>query len=243
MLEFEFTKIKHKTVSSNQHQCTIIDTNYRQVSSSKADSNNSMFDSQVRDNNTPIIWVLGGPGSGKGTQCAKIVDKYHFSHFSTGDLLRDEVASGSERGQQLQAIMKSGDLVSNEQVLGLLEAAMGKVDDSVKGFLIDGYPRQKDQGAAFETAIAPVDIILYFECKDATMVSRILARAAAAAEKRADDNEATIKNRIATFSTNTNEILALYPKQTRRIDAERAVDAIFADVEKYIEAMLAEKKK
>lgn len=198
---------------------------------------------QVRDKNTPIIWVLGGPGSGKGTQCAKIVDKYQFSHFSTGDLLRDEVASGSERGQQLQAIMKSGGLVSNDQVLGLLEAAMAKVDDSVKGFLIDGYPRQKDQGAAFEKAIAPVDIILYFECRDATMVSRILARAAAATEKRADDNEATIKTRIATFSTNTNEILELYPKQTRRIDAERAVEVIFADVEKHIDAMLADKKK
>lgn len=198
---------------------------------------------QVRENNTPIIWVLGGPGSGKGTQCAKIVDKYSFSHFSTGDLLRDEVASGSERGKQLQEIMKSGDLVSNEQVLGLLEIAMGKVDASVKGFLIDGYPRQKDQGAAFEKSIAPVDIILYFECRDETMVARILHRAAQSAEKRADDNEETIKNRIATFSKNTNEILALYPQQTRRIDAERAIDVIFADVEKAIDAMLAAKKK
>lgn len=199
--------------------------------------------SQVRDNKTPIIWVLGGPGSGKGTQCEKIVAKYQFSHFSTGDLLRDEVASGSANGKQLQEIMRKGDLVSNQQVLALLSAAMAKVDASCKGFLIDGYPREKDQGADFEKDISPVDIILYFECRDETMVARIMKRAAQAVEKRADDNEETIKTRIATFSKNTNEILALYPTQTRRIDAERDVDAIFADVVKHIDAMLAQKSK
>lgn len=65
--------------------------------------------------------------------------------------------------------MKKGELVSNDQVLGLLQAAMEKVDASCKGFLIDGYPRQKDQGAAFEKSIAPVDLILYFECKDVNL--------------------------------------------------------------------------
>lgn len=133
--------------------------------------------------------------------------------------------------------MKKGELVSNAEVLSLLENAMKKVSSS-KGFLIDGYPRQKDQGAAFEQAIAPVDLILYFECKDVsqfknsfvyfppslytllqeTMVARILHRASQSAEVRADDNEETIKTRIATFSKNTNEILALYPQQTRRVN-------------------------
>lgn len=194
----------------------------------------------VTETKVPIIWVLGGPGSGKGTQCAKIVEKFGFSHFSTGDLLRDEVASGSEKGKQLQEIMKKGELVSNAEVLSLLENAMKKVSSS-KGFLIDGYPRQKDQGAAFEQAIAPVDLILYFECKDETMVARILHRASQSAEVRADDNEETIKTRIATFSKNTNEILALYPQQTRRINAERGVDDIFADVHGFIDATLVSK--
>ncbi|KAG4073925.1 hypothetical protein HA402_014130 [Bradysia odoriphaga] len=192
----------------------------------------------VSQSTVPIIWVLGGPGSGKGTQCAKIVEKYGFSHFSTGDLLRDEVASGSDKGKELQDIMKRGELVSNAQVLSLLEVAMKKVTNS-KGFLIDGYPRQKDQGAAFEQAIAPVDLILYFECRDETMVARILHRASQSAEVRADDNEETIKTRIATFSKNTNEILVLYPQQTRRIDAERGVDDIFGDVQNFIDATLA----
>lgn len=65
--------------------------------------------------------------------------------------------------------MQKGELVSNEEVLSLLSNAMNKVDASCKGFLIDGYPRQKDQGAAFEKLIAPVDVILYFECKDVSL--------------------------------------------------------------------------
>lgn len=117
-------------------------------------------------NKVPIIWVLGGPGSGKGTQCDRIVAKYQFSHFSTGDLLRDEVKSGSAKGKQLSELMTRGDLVPNDEVLALLKAAMEKVADSTVGYLIDGYPREKDQGAAFEKQIAPVDIILYFECAE-----------------------------------------------------------------------------
>lgn len=117
-------------------------------------------------NKVPIIWVLGGPGSGKGTQCDRIVAKYKFSHFSTGDLLRDEVKSGSEKGKQLSELMTRGDLVPNDEVLALLKAAMEKVADQTVGYLIDGYPREKDQGAAFERQIAPVDIILYFECEE-----------------------------------------------------------------------------
>jgi len=190
----------------------------------------------------PIIWVLGGPGCGKGTQCEKIVAKYNFSHFSTGDLLRAEVASGSDKGKELSEIMKKGDLVPNEEVLGLLERAMRQVEATSSGFLIDGYPREKNQGVAFEKAIAPVDLILSFECKPETMVARILKRAAESAEKRADDNEATIRNRIDTFLKNTDEILVQYPKQTRRINGERAVVEIFADVEAAIDGLLAGKK-
>ena len=106
----------------------------------------------------PVIFVIGGPGSGKGTQCDKIVAKsvsvfmrgstvtifcsrYGFCHLSSGDLLRDEVASGSDRGKKFQEIMKSGQLVPLVEVLGLLKEAMNK-NQTAKGFLIDGYPRE-----------------------------------------------------------------------------------------------------
>lgn len=87
----------------------------------------------------PIIWILGGPGSGKGTQCATIVEKYGFSHYSTGDLLRAEVSAGTDNGKELAEIMKRGDLVPNEKVLDLLQKAMQQAMGKSKGFLIDGY--------------------------------------------------------------------------------------------------------
>ncbi|XP_055317907.1 adenylate kinase isoenzyme 1 isoform X2 [Sitodiplosis mosellana] len=191
--------------------------------------------------NVPVVWILGGPGSGKGTQCAKIVEKFGFSHFSTGDLLRAEVSAGSDKGKELAAIMKRGDLVPNEEVLDLLQKAMKEVLGKSKGFLIDGYPREKSQGVAFEKTIAPVDLIISLECTPETMVSRILKRAAESVEKRADDNEATIKNRIETFIKNTDEILIQYPTQTKRVNGERDVDQIFDEVSQVISEVVAKK--
>lgn len=190
----------------------------------------------------PIVWVLGGPGCGKGTQCAKIVEKYGFTHLSSGDLLRAEVASGSDKGRELEAIMKEGKLVSNDVVLCLLENAIRIKIGCSKGFLIDGYPREKDQGAAFERKIAPADLIIYFDCSDDTLVSRIMARAAASAEKRADDNEETLKTRISTFRTNTQAILDQYTDKTLKLNAERPVQEIFDDISKALDCLIEKKK-
>merc|ERR1711951_226327 len=125
-----------------------------------------------REAKLPIVWVLGGPGCGKGTQCDKIVAKYGFTHLSSGDLLREEVGSGSERGKQLTAIMERGELVPLAVVLDLLAEAMLKKLSGSKGFLIDGYPREVAQGEEFEKEIAPCSHILYFEVSDATMTER-----------------------------------------------------------------------
>ncbi|PIO75207.1 adenylate kinase isoenzyme 5 domain protein [Teladorsagia circumcincta] len=101
--------------------------------------------------NVPIFFIVGGPGSGKGTQCEKIVAKYGLSHLSSGDLLRDEVKSGSPRGAKLDKIMKAGELVPLEVVLDLVKEAMLKeIAKCSKGFLIDGYPRDVKQGEQFE---------------------------------------------------------------------------------------------
>lgn len=124
------------------------------------------------------------------------------------------MASGSDKGRQLQAVMASGGLVSNDEVLSLLNDAITRAKGSSKGFLIDGYPRQKNQGIEFEARIAPADLALYFECSEDTMVQRIMARAAASAVKRDDDNEKTIRARLLTFKQNTNAILELYEPKT-----------------------------
>merc|ERR1712227_35187 len=183
----------------------------------------------------PIVWVLGGPGCGKGTQCDKIVAQYGFTHLSSGDLLREEVASGSERGKNLTAIMESGQLVPLATVLDLLAEAMIKKLGGSKGFLIDGYPREVAQGEEFEKAIAPCKHILYFEVSDATMTQRLLKRAETSG--RADDNEETIKKRLVTFHQHSEPVIKHYASKCSVIAAERGIDEIFADVAAALDKM------
>ena len=103
--------------------------------------------------NAKVIFVVGGPGSGKGTQCERIVKKYGYTHLSSGDLLREEVKSGSERGKYLNDLMQKGLLVSNQIVLDMIKDRIVKNLSKSKGFLIDGYPRQVDQGIEFERQV------------------------------------------------------------------------------------------
>nr|CAI5862678.1 unnamed protein product [Callosobruchus analis] len=163
----------------------------------------------------PIIWVLGGPGSGKGTQCDKIVAKYGFTHLSSGDLLRAEVASGSPRGKELSDIMERGELVPVEVVLELLKEAIIKALPTSKGFLIDGYPREKEQGILFEKNVAPVNLVLFFDASDETLVKRLMGRALTSG--RVDDNEETIKKRLHTFNTHNDQVIAQYPDKLKRV--------------------------
>ena len=103
----------------------------------------------------PIVFVTGGPGSGKGTQCDKIVEKFQFTHLSSGDLLRAKVASGSPDGQELDDMMKAGKLVPLEKILDLITEGMTNAvaQGTCNGFLIDGYPREIEQGTKFEEKV------------------------------------------------------------------------------------------
>jgi len=174
-----------------------------------------------------IIFVLGGPGSGKGTQCEKIVEKYGFCHLSTGDLLRDEVKQASERADMLNAIMKRGELVPQAVILELLRDAMiAKKDCS--GFLIDGFPRDCKQAEEFESTVGACKVILYFECSNDCMTERLMRRGKTSG--RADDNMDTIKLRLKTFEDQTKPVVEKYQTRVRQMSAEREKDLIFADV-------------
>ncbi|ESO98837.1 hypothetical protein LOTGIDRAFT_113888, partial [Lottia gigantea] len=182
-----------------------------------------------------VVFVVGGPGSGKGTQCAKIVEKYGFTHLSTGDLLREEVASGSERGKKLTEIMKKGDLVPLDTVLAMLKDAMIAKADKSKGFLIDGYPRELDQGLRFEKEVAKCTCVLYFDVSNETMTKRLLERGKSSG--RVDDNEETIKKRLQTFHNQTKPVIDYYSQQDKvaHIKAEGSVDEIFTEVKKFMD--------
>jgi len=189
----------------------------------------------LREAKLPVIFVLGGPGCGKGTQCERIVATYGYTHLSSGDLLRDEVKSGSERGQALNAIMEKGDLVPLEVVLDLIAEEMLKKVASSKGFLIDGYPREQAQGVQFEETILPCTRVLYFDVPDEIMVERLLNRAKTSG--RVDDNEETIKLRLNTFHKHSEPVIEYYKDKCAKIVALAAPDDVFAEVKKVLDAI------
>ena len=119
-----------------------------------------------------VVFVLGGPGSGKGTQCEQLVSKYGFTHFSAGDLLRAEVASGSDQGKELEAIMKEGKLVPSRVTIGLLKKAIATSDGTK--FLIDGFPRALDQAEMFEEEVCACKLVLFFDCPQNVMQERLM---------------------------------------------------------------------
>ena len=179
-----------------------------------------------------VIFVLGGPGSGKGTQCERLIEKYGVKHLSAGDLLRAEVASGSEVGEQCQTLMKEGKLVPTEVTLGLIRKAMSLADQ--KTFIIDGFPRAVDQGEAFEAAIKPCEFVLFLDCPKETMQERLLKRGETSG--RADDNLETIAKRFDTFMEVSMPVMDHFADKVHKVSSVPAPDEVFAEVCKVFEA-------
>jgi len=169
------------------------------------------------------VVIMGGPGSGKGTQCERIAAKFGYTHLSSGDLLRAEVMSGTNRGQQLYMLMANGEAVPCEIVTDLLiEAMLSKADS--KGFLIDGFPINAVQAEAFESDIGKPTMVLAFEANDEVLKGRLKSRA------NFDDTEDSIMKRLDNYNELTKPVIAKYGAKI--INAERTADEIFAEVEK-----------
>jgi len=176
----------------------------------------------------PVIWLIGGPGSGKGTQCDNIVVRFGYTHLSSGELLRMEVLSGSDRGKQLWTMMQQGLQVPDEEVINLIAEAMSAAGDS-KGFVLDGFPASLEQAKLFEAKISSPSKILFFDVNDVVLKERLFKR------QNFDDNPAAIDKRLETFSSLTKPVVAAY-KSAIQIDAgERQPADIFADVVKALE--------
>lgn len=123
-----------------------------------------------------VIFVLGGPGAGKGTQCSALAAKHGFAHYSAGDLLRAEVASGSETGNQIKDMLKNGEIVPSEVTIGLLKNAIETTPDC-EVFLIDGFPRNIYQGEKFEEEVTACKGVVFLDADQAVMEERLLTRA------------------------------------------------------------------
>ncbi|KAG2449012.1 hypothetical protein HYH02_005766 [Chlamydomonas schloesseri] len=187
-----------------------------------------------------IVFVLGGPGSGKGTQCDKIKEEYECIHLSAGDLLRAEVKSGSEVGQKCEALMKEGKLVPVAVTLNLLKRDM--LASGGKFFLIDGFPRALDQAEQFESSIMPCKTVLFFDCPEEEMEKRLLKRGETSG--RSDDNADTIRKRFRTFLEQSLPVKDHYLAQDKChvISAVASPDDVYAKVKAVLEGLHAPKK-
>ena len=138
--------------------------------------------------------LLGPPGSGKGTQAARLKDELQIPHISTGDLLRAEVAAGSELGLQAKEVMARGELVSDEILLGMIRSRLSR-EDVANGFILDGYPRNVAQANALEALLAsinqPLQAVVQLDVANELLVERIAGRAKA--EGREDDNPESVR--------------------------------------------------
>ncbi|XP_005993329.1 adenylate kinase isoenzyme 5 isoform X2 [Latimeria chalumnae] len=184
-----------------------------------------------------IIFVVGGPGSGKGTQCRKIVAKYGYTHLSTGDILRAEVQSGSERGESISDIMERGELVPLETTLDILKDALLAKTDLSQEFLIDGYPREVKQGEEFEKKIGPATLLLYLDITADIMMKRLLHRGKTSG--RTDDNLETIEKRLDTFFKITMPVIAFYESKgiVQKVNGEGTIEEVFTQVSAILDAL------
>jgi UMP-CMP kinase len=182
-----------------------------------------------------VIFVLGGPGAGKGTQCANLVRDYGFKHLSAGDLLREEQdREGSEFGEMIKSYIKDGQIVPMEVTIQLLENAMTHTisEDHNRKFLIDGFPRKMDQALTFEEVVVPSKFTLFFDCPEDAMRKRLLKRGETSG--RADDNEESIKKRFKTFVETSMPVVEMFEKEGRvvKVDATHGPEEVYADVQK-----------
>ena len=180
----------------------------------------------------PCFFILGGPGSGKGTNCERLVEEFGFKHFSAGDLLRAEGKKESPLGEKIRGILAAGNIVPSEITVELLRNAIVEASGSTQtGFLIDGFPRKLDQAQMFEDGIAKARGIVYFDCSMEEMEKRLLARAAAGSD-RSDDNIDAIRHRFKVNVEQCMPVVEKYDAEKRcfRIDAGRDRDVVYGEV-------------
>ncbi|XP_040326630.1 adenylate kinase isoenzyme 5 isoform X3 [Herpailurus yagouaroundi] len=174
-----------------------------------------------------IIFMIGGPGSGKGTQCEKLVEKYGFTHLSTGELLRNELSSESERSKLIRDIMERGDLVPSRIILELLKEAMLASLSDTKGFLIDGYPQEVKQGEEFGRRIGDPHLVICMDCSADTMTNRLLQRNQSS--PLVENNTTTIAKRLETYYRASIPVIAYYEMKTQlhKVNAEGTPEEVF----------------
>jgi adenylate kinase len=175
--------------------------------------------------------IFGPPGSGKGTQAAHVEREFKLSHLSTGDILRAEVARGSEIGREAERIMRAGDLVPDDLIIRIVQGILRDPNVSSE-VLLDGFPRTLEQARALDEMLANeghrVDFVIAFDVPEDVLVERLLHRAAV--EGRADDTREAITERMHEYRNLTAKVLGHYLKAGVRVvevDGVGEVEEVF----------------
>ncbi len=160
--------------------------------------------------NEKKIIFLGPPGAGKGTQAQKIATILDVPHISTGEILRNAIQAKTELGIKAESYMAKGELVPDSLIRDLIEARLQK-DDTQKGWILDGFPRNLEQAEFLAGLLQKLnqscDYVLYLEVEEDVLVNRMLARG------REDDNETTIRNRFKVYREQTAPVINFYQEQ------------------------------
>ncbi|XP_041358823.1 UMP-CMP kinase 2-like [Gigantopelta aegis] len=189
------------------------------------------------DSRYNVVFVLGGPGAGKGTQCQLIQKEFGYVHLSAGELLRNEQnTEGSEYSKEIDNHIRNGTIVPVKITCALLYRAMQ--GSGKHNFLIDGFPRNKDNLDGWNTEmdkVAKIQCVLFFNCPDQVCVERCLKRGKTSG--RTDDNEESLKKRIETYYKSTLPIIAHYKSLNlvAEIHAEQDKTKVFQDVKTVFE--------
>jgi adenylate kinase len=213
-----------------------------------------------RVGSTMRIVLLGAPGSGKGTQAQRLQAKYGVPQVSSGDLLRDAVARGTELGLKAKSVMDSGQLVSDDIVLGLIRDRLRR-PDAARGFILDGFPRNIDQANSLNALLKelgqPIDAVLQLDVRKQTLVQRLAGRRTcptcgtvynvhslppgvttcskdgAELYQRPDDKEEVVAKRLEVYATQTQPLIEHYSKlgQLRVVAGEGKLDEVFERME------------
>lgn len=178
--------------------------------------------------------MLGPPGSGKGTQAARLTEKYRIPHIATGDIFRAQAESGTPLGAEVKAYLDRGELVPDELAIDVIRHRLAQ-PDAQHGFVLDGFPRTVPQAQALDALLAelgrPLDAVLYLEVDRQALIERMLQRAQV--EGRSDDQPDVIRHRIEVFLEQTAPLIDYYSRQSklRLIDGTRAPEEVAAAID------------
>ncbi len=180
------------------------------------------------------IILFGPPGSGKGTQSTKLIEKYGLKHLSTGDLLRSEIAQQTPLGLEAKNFIDKGQLVPDEVVIGMISTALETHPD-VPGFLFDGFPRTATQAEALDKLLqlkkTSIAVMLALDVSEEELVKRLLKRGESSG--RSDDtNESVIRSRIEEYETKTRAVADYYNQFSKvvHLKGEGGIDEIFNSI-------------